>query len=378
MKVGLLCENYFPRLGGEQEHLFNLRRLLEHPRDGASPIDVRIITPRVTSEAWHGPRDDAHVLRPARSVRVHGLGSASEATLAPSAFFSLRALFARERFDLLHIHAPCDIGLPIWALMAFEGPTVGTIHSYFTHAPVRTWAAPLYRWVLGRLTRVIAVSETARETMARYAKFECRIIGNGVDTAAFASGHPLPAFADGLRNVLSLGRLEPRNGTDLVIDAFALVARERDDVRLLLAGEGPHRHWYEAQAAQLPPSIAKRIVFLGPVWDGRPDLYASAHCFALGARKTSFSILLLEALAAGLRVAAMPGEGTGGAGAHWALTEMAASVSAADYAAALQRALAPATPHYVERARTAARQHDWSVVVPMIRAVYDEALQVAG
>jgi phosphatidylinositol alpha-mannosyltransferase len=378
VKVGLLCENYFPGLGGEQEHLFNLRRLLEHPTDGASPIDVRIITPRVKYDAWHGPRDDAHVLRPARSVRVHGLGSASEATLAPSAFFRLRTLFARERFDLLHIHAPCDIGLPIWALMTFEGPTVGTIHSYFSHAPVRTWAAPLYRWVLGRLTRVIAVSETARDTLARYAKFECQIIGNGVDCAAFASGRPLPAFADGMRNVLAVGRLEPRNGTDLVIDAFATVARERADVRLLLAGEGPHRARYETQAAQLPPTIANRIVFLGAVWAGRPDLYASAHCFALAARKTSFSILLLEALAAGLRVAAVPGEGTMGAGAHWALAEMAASVSTADYAAALRRALTPATPDYVARARTAARRHDWSVVVPMIRQVYDEALEAAG
>ena len=35
------------------------------------------------------------------------------------------------------------------------------------------------------MTRVIAVSESARDTMARYAHFDCTIIGNGVDCDAF-------------------------------------------------------------------------------------------------------------------------------------------------------------------------------------------------
>ena len=47
VKVGILCENYFPTLGGEQEHIFNLRRHLESPRDGSAPVDVRIIVPHV-------------------------------------------------------------------------------------------------------------------------------------------------------------------------------------------------------------------------------------------------------------------------------------------------------------------------------------------
>jgi glycosyltransferase involved in cell wall biosynthesis len=97
-----------------------------------------------------------------------------------------------------------------------------------------------------------------------------------------------------------------RNGIDVIIDAFALLAREQPGLRLLIAGEGPSRAQYQVQVDRLPPSIASRVLFLGAVWQERPDLYASAQCFALGARKASFSILLLEALAAGLRVAALP------------------------------------------------------------------------
>ncbi len=374
MKVGILCENYFPTLGGEQEHILNLRRHLEAPASG-DQVGVRIIVPRVPYTDWHGPRDDDHVIRPAaRSFRIHGAGSASQATLSPGALVELKRIFARERFDLLHIHAPCDIGLPIWALFAYDGPIVGTIHSYFPHAPIRLLAAPVYRWVMSRMTRTIAVSETARDTMARYADFECTVIPNGVDCDLFASGRPLPRFADGMTNILSVGRLEQRNGIDLIIDAFAIVARERPAVRLLLAGEGPLRAQYEAQVAALPSGVASRVVFLGAVWEERADLYASAHCFALAARRASFSILLLEALAAGLRVAALPGQGVAQAGDHWSLVEMAAAKTPGAYAESIRRALVAPTPKYIADARQTARRYDWSVIVPRIRRVYDEAL----
>jgi phosphatidylinositol alpha-mannosyltransferase len=225
-----------------------------------------------------------------------------------------------------------------------------------------------------RMTRVIAVSESARDALARYARFDSTVIGNGVDCDAFQSGRPLPRFADGMTNILSVARLEPRNGIDLIIEAFARLAGDQLNLRLLLAGEGPSRGRYQAQAARLPASIASRVVFLGPVWEERADLYASAHCFALAARKASFSILLLEALAAGLRVAALPGEGTSRAGDHWSLAEMARAETPDAYADALQRALVPPTAGSVAQAQAMARRHDWSVVVPRIRRVYEEAL----
>ena len=100
MKVGILCENYFPTLGGEQEHIFNLRRHLETPADGSAPVDVRIIVPHVAHGAWLGPKDDDRVLRPAHSLRIHGEGSASQITITPSAYGALKRIFARERFEL--------------------------------------------------------------------------------------------------------------------------------------------------------------------------------------------------------------------------------------------------------------------------------------
>lgn len=374
MKVGLLCENYFPTLGGIQEHVLNLRRYLEAPPGGEEPVEVRIITGRVDGVEWHGAPDDARVLRPARSFRYKANGSVSQVTLAPSTLFALRETFERERFDLLHVHAPCDVGLPAYALVAFDGPIVGTLHSYFPHAMKRHLAVPWYRHVMHRCARVIAVSEAARDTMLRYAEFDATIIGNGVDCDAFERGRPVSRFSDGMRNILSVGRLEHRNGIDLVIDAFAILARERPDVRLLLAGDGPGRVPYESRARALPEDISRRIVFLGAIWDERADLFASAHCFALGARWVSFSILLLEALAAGLHVAALPCGGMERAGEHWSLANVSEEETPDSYAVALRQALGASDATYPARAREMAHRFDWRRIVPRIREVYADAL----
>jgi hypothetical protein len=53
---------------------------------------------------------------------------------------------------------------------------------------------------------------------------------------------------------------------------------------------------------------------------------------------------------------------------------MSASETPEAYADALRRALAPSTPQTVARARAMARRYDWSVMVPQIRRVYEEAL----
>jgi len=279
VKIGLVCPYIYPESGGVAQHvrfLYENLRLHGH--------DVRIIT------ASHGPQraSEGDILRIGVGFSMPTNGSVGTLTFSPRYIGQVRSLLARERFDLLHIHAPCDIGLPSWALWTFDGPIVGTIHSYFSHTKARTLAAPWYRYVMRRMTRVIAVSEAARDTIARYANFDCTIIGNGVDCDAFEAGRPMAKFADGMTNILSVGRLEHRNGIDLMIDAFALLARDRPTLRLLLAGEGPSRAAYEAQVGRLPTSIATRVVFLGAVWGERANLYASAHCFALGARKTSF------------------------------------------------------------------------------------------
>src|SRR3569833_2158048 len=150
--------------------------------------------------------------------------------------------------------------------------------------------------------------------MARYAQFQSTTIPNGIDNGYWRASPALPYLRPATRNLVYLGRLEERNGPDVAIDAFTRIAPALPDVRLIMAGDGPLRDSLEAR---IPPALRPRVEFLGAVYDERPALLAASSLFLLPARAVGFSIMVLEAFAAGLPVVALPALGTDQAGEHW-------------------------------------------------------------
>ena len=136
----------------------------------------------VTETLWpHNTQD--HVRRVGTSIQYGTAGTFTQATASPQALARLHRILGEEQFDLLNIHGPCDLGLPAMATALYKGPKVLTLHSYFPERSWRGFVAPYYRWVFGRARSVIAVSDTVRDTMARYADFDADVIPNGVDVA---------------------------------------------------------------------------------------------------------------------------------------------------------------------------------------------------
>jgi len=322
LRVGLVAESYYPTLGGIQEHVRHLRNLLD--RRG---VEVTILTGRPNASAAPGPDDaEQRVVRVGRARTYGSGGTFTQATIGPLAAYRFYRALRRGQFDLLNIHGPCDVGLVFWALSLFRGSHVLTLHSCFPDARWRHRVAAYYRWVFRRAAAVIAVSEATAQSMGRYAAFQSTIIPNGIDTAYWRAS-PSPSYLrPGTRNLVYLGRLEERNGPDVAIDAFCRIALWSPDVRLLMAGDGPMR---PALQAQVPAQLRERVEFLGAVYDQRPELLASSSVFLLPARAVGFSIMVLEAFAAGLPVVALPALGTDRAGEHWSNVIVAKENSAA-------------------------------------------------
>ena len=244
LRVGLVAESYYPSLGGIQEHVRHLRNLLR--RRG---VEVTILTGRSPASTAPGPADaDLGVVRLGRAHTFRTGGTFTQATVSPLAAYNLYRTIRQRRFDLLNIHGPCDFGLAFWALSLFQGPKVLTLHNAsFPDARWRHRAAPYYRWVFSRAAAVIAVSEATAQSMARYADFAATIIPNGIGVAYWRASPSLRYLRPGLRNLVYLGRLEPRNGPDVALDAFTTIAASVPDVRLVMAGEGPMRQELEAR-----------------------------------------------------------------------------------------------------------------------------------
>jgi phosphatidylinositol alpha-mannosyltransferase len=298
------------------------------------------------------------VVRVGRARTFGSGGTFFQATVGLGAAYKFYRTLRKKQFDVLHIHGPCDIGLSFWALALFRGPKVLTLHNAaFPDAAWRHRIAAYYRWVFRRAAAVIAVSEATSQSMQRYADFQSTIIPNGVDVAYWRSA-PNPRYArPGMRNLVYLGRLEKRNGPEVAVEAFNRIAPSIPDVRLLMAGDGPMRDELQAQVA---PDLRGRVDFVGALYDQRPELLASSSVFLLPARAVGFSIMVLEAFAAGLPVVALPGLGTHAAGDHWANVIMAQDTSAASFAAAVTDTLQRDQRDRIARGRVIADAFDWT------------------
>jgi glycosyltransferase involved in cell wall biosynthesis len=111
----------------------------------------------------------------------------------------------------------------------------------------------------------------------------------------------------GKRNLLFLGRVHVKKGTDLLFQAFAeLLKSNHPDVaswHLIVAG--PHEHTYGAEMKQLAErlGIQDRITWTGMVTgDLKWGAFYQSEAFVLSSHQENFGIAVAEALACGVPV----------------------------------------------------------------------------
>jgi glycosyltransferase involved in cell wall biosynthesis len=101
--------------------------------------------------------------------------------------------------------------------------------------------------------------------------------------------------------LLAAGRLVAQKGFDILIRAFAHVALQSPQLRLVIAGEGPALSDLRFLVTEL--ELTERVSFVGEVQD-LPGLMRQAMAFILASRYEGFPNVLLEALASELPVVA--------------------------------------------------------------------------
>jgi phosphatidylinositol alpha-mannosyltransferase len=186
---------------------------------------------------------------------------------------------------------------------------VGTIHSVVPdgYKPLRIMRRPL-QIVFGRLDARIAVSEAVIDSVqSSFPGLGFDVIPNGVDTDFFSpAAEPLPHLLNEKHTILFVGRFDPRNGLKHMLRAFVLLREQRDDVRLVVLGDGPLRSVYQRL---VPDSLRDDVLFEGKVDRLRPRYLASADVLCTPCQLASFGMVLLEAMSAGVPVVASRNSG---------------------------------------------------------------------
>lgn len=299
MKIGIVSQSYYPRFGGVTEHVHHTA--VELSRRGH---EVCIITSRFRGDtpAVEGVR----VERVGYNILIPFNKAFVDFTVGFTIQQQVRELCRRYDFDVVHTHCPIAPSLPILAIQTATCPQVGTFHSTGGDGILEQMFRPMLSKIVDRLDARIAVSRTAHECAARFFPGQYHVIPNGVDVERFNPAvRPFEEWREpGRVNLLFVGRLDPRKGVSLLIEAMPeVVKRTNGRARLLVVGDSYLRPKLEAS---VPAAVRDHVRFLGHVpRESLPRWYATGDIFISPASgNESFGIVLLEAMASGRTVVA--------------------------------------------------------------------------
>ncbi len=98
--------------------------------------------------------------------------------------------------------------------------------------------------------------------------------------------------------LLYAGRISPEKNVELLLEIMQVLAKEKADYRLLIAGAGPQKEWLKDQTEKLIPN---KIIQLGHLdKETLANYYANADIFIHPNPREPFGIAPLEAMASGI------------------------------------------------------------------------------
>lgn len=295
MKHLLVTNDFPPKIGGIQSYLWELWRRLP-------AADTTVLT------TPHGDALEWDASQPFRVVRTR------ERVLLPTRNLARRIdALAREVDAQIVI---LDPALPV----GFIGPSLERPYGVVLHGAEVTIPGrlPISRQAMRRVLRgadlvIAAGGYPVREgERAAGRPLPAVVIPPGVDTQRFApmnSSHVHVArehlgIEPVAELVVSISRLVPRKGMDVLIRAVGELSTVRPNLRLAIAGGGRDRRRLERIAAKSGAAVN----FLGRLNDeDLPSLYGCADVFAMlcrnrwfGLEQEGFGIVFLEAAASGV------------------------------------------------------------------------------
>ncbi|HYL41315.1 MAG TPA: glycosyltransferase family 4 protein, partial [Candidatus Binatus sp.] len=280
MKIGLVTPYVYPLPGGVNQHVRHLYENLRHRGH-----DVRILT------SSHGLQraSQGDVIRIGKGFSVPSNGSVGTITISPRYVSQVQDVLDRERFDLLHFHEPFVPFLSLVVLRQSTSVNIATFHAYGGFSPAYAFGSKVMSAYASRLHGRIAVSAAARHFIDRFFPGDYKVIPNGVDTSRFARAVPIARWQDGPKNILFVGRFEPRKGLLDLLKAYRILRRTGLECRLLVVGAGPQER--EARRYILTRGLGG-VEFLGRVADDERDaLFKTADVYCSPATgRESFGI----------------------------------------------------------------------------------------
>lgn len=294
-------------------------------------------------------------------------------------------------FDIAHIYGLYDLLGPVVAKYCRKNGVPYFVEPLGMTRPIdRAFALKKAWWKLlggyfSRASRIIVTSEMEKAEVIGAVSAAERVLlrYNGIDGEGLGA---LPApgtfrakvgVSGGERLILFLGRLIPRKGADLLVQALPQLAGS--NVRLVIAGpEGEPGYLESLRTLAREMGVDKQVLFSGPLYgEDKRAAMVDATIFALPSRYENFGNVAAEAIACGT-----PSLVTDHCGIAPLIDQRAGLVTTYDataVAGALKTLLENATLYRRLKLGCAvvADELSWEHLVPRIVQTYQEAIAQA-
>lgn len=304
LKIGLVLDTSLDPEDGVQQYVITIGEWLR-----ARGHDVHYLVGETRERQLPG----LHSL--ARNISVRFNGNRTTIPL-PTSRRRLRQFLAGQQFDVLHVQVPHSPFMAQRLILAADDTTavIGTFHIAPYSQLAATGNRALGIWLRPSLKRfdvMLSVSPAAADFARRTFKLDTRVLPNVIDYQRFRGARPLAKYNDKL-TILFLGRLVPRKGCQLLLQAVAELTRRAalPDFRVVICGKGPLMG--KLLKFVQDHGLQNSVELVGFVSEAdKPRYYASADIAVFpSSGGESFGIVLLEAMASG-QAAVLAGDNPG-------------------------------------------------------------------
>lgn len=305
LKIGLVVDDTLDKTDGVQQYVLALGAWLS-----SNGHEVRYLVGETKR------RDIPGIYSLSRNVAVRFNGNRLSIPL-PASKKAIRSIIRQEAFDVLHVQVPYS---PFMAkrVIAAASPTtvvVGTFHILPNSKVAEYGNKLLALWLqksLRRFDSMVSVSPAAAGFVKSSYGITTPVLPNVLDYKLFHNAAPFERYNDDTPTILFLGRLVPRKGCAVLLQAIRILAREKQmtKLRVLVCGTGPLADSLKRYVHE--NGLDAHVEFTGFVTEeDKPRYYASADISAFpSSGGESFGIVLLEAMASG-KAAVLAGNNPG-------------------------------------------------------------------
>lgn len=272
---------------------------------GFGPAEIASAAAHRHGQGWRSDLDGMEAIYLATRGRYRNL------TLNPGVLgFCRRRL---REFEVVHVYGLYDLLGPAVARYCRQLGIPYFVEPLGMTRPIdrgfllkKVWSR-LVNGYLSEASRMIATSEQERAELLADGFPPDRVLMryNGIDREEFRQLPPPGAFRrqagirDDERFIVFLGRLIPRKGADLLIEALPHI--DGGKAKLVIVGpEGEARYLASLRAKARALGVEDRVLFTGPLYgDDKKAALADATVFALPSRYENFGNAAAEAIACG-------------------------------------------------------------------------------